>query len=157
MAETPALTPTEAAAWRAMVVFWRQGLPRLEPTFRRVGLNHLEYGLLAVLSEQPEGSMPAGELALLAGVTSSRLSHRLNSLDQNGDIQRLPDPHDRRSVVVAVTDQGRHKVEAVYGAHLADVRRLVFDHLDAEQTAQLAAAMSAIARNLTSHHFLEGS
>lgn len=149
-----ALSEIEAAAWRAFVVFWRQGFPQLERTFRRVGLNHLEYGFLAVLSEQVDGAMPAGELAALAGISSSRLSHRLKQLEGSGDIERRPDPHDRRGVIVAVTEQGRGKVEAVYGKHLEDVRRLVFDHLTGDQTKHLADAMIAISSSLTDHTFL---
>ena len=151
------LDGTEAAAWRAMMVFWRLGLPRLERTFRRVGLSHLEYGFLAVLAEQPDGAMPAGELADLAGISSSRLSHRLKGLEAAGDITRRPDEHDRRGVVVALTDQGREKVEQVYRQHLADVRALVFDHLSASQTQALSEVMTAIASPLTSHAFLTGA
>ncbi|KAB7744221.1 MarR family transcriptional regulator [Nostocoides sp. F2B08] len=151
------LDPTEAAAWRAMVVFWRLGLPKLERTFRRVGLSHLEYGFLAVLAEQPESAMPAGELADLAGISSSRLSHRLKGLEAAGDIARRPDQHDRRGVVVVLTDQGREKVERVYRQHLADVRNLVFDHLSAAQTKALQEVMTAIAGPLTSHAFLSAT
>lgn len=154
MATPDELDPTEAAAWRSMVVFWRLGFPRLERTFRRVGLNHLEYGFLAVLAEQPDGAMPAGDLADLAGISSSRLSHRLKQLEANGDVVRHPDEHDRRSVIVAVTDQGRAKVTTVYERHLADVRQLVFDQLTDEQTRALADAMTAITAPLTTHPFL---
>lgn len=154
MARSTPLDDVEAATWRAMVVFWRLGFPQLERTFRRVGLNHLEYGFLAVLSEQPDGTMPAGELAALAGITSSRLSHRLKQLEAAGDIERHPDPHDRRGVLVSVTRQGRGKVEAVFDQHLADVRRLVFDQLTVEQTRNLGDAMATIASNLTDHPFL---
>jgi DNA-binding MarR family transcriptional regulator len=157
MADPPDLDPVEAAAWRAMVVFWRLGFPLLERTFRRVGLNHLDYGFLAVLAEQPEGTMPAGELADLAGISSSRLSHRLKRLEAAGDVTRHPDPYDRRGVVVAVTDQGQDKIAAVYTQHLADVRRLVFDHLTDEQTRALRDAMIAITSPLTSHPFLHGN
>lgn len=148
------LDDVEAAAWRAFVVFWRQGFPQLERTFRRVGLNHLEYGFLAVLSERSDGSMPAGELAELAGITSSRLSHRLKQLEAAGDIERRPDPYDRRGVIVAITGQGRDKVDAVFERHLDDVRRLVFDHLSADQTRELRDVMIAITSALTDHDFL---
>lgn len=157
MGSPKALDATESAAWRAMVVFWRLGFPRLERTFRRVGLNHLEYGFLAVLAEQPQGAMPAGDLAELAGISSSRLSHRLKQLEAAGDVERRTDTHDRRSVIVAVTDQGRSKVDDVHQQHLADVRQLVFDHLDPEQTRALAEAMVAITTNLTAHPFLHGT
>ncbi|MCB1007133.1 MAG: MarR family transcriptional regulator [Acidimicrobiales bacterium] len=156
MVRSSGLDDVEAAAWRAFVVFWRQGFPQLERTFRRVGLNHLEYGFLAVLSEQPDGTMAAGELAELAGISSSRLSHRLKQLEARGDVERRPDPHDRRGVIVAVTRQGRDKVAAVYKDHVADVRRLVFDPLDDEQVPQLRDAMVAIASRLTDHRFLTG-
>lgn len=155
MAATP-LDPTEAAAWRAFLVFWRQGFPQLERTFRRYGLNHLEYGFLAVLSEQEDGAMAAGELALLAGISSSRLSHRLKQLESRGDVERRPDERDGRGVIVAVTDQGRRKAADAYEDHLADVRRLLFDQLSEDQTAALADAMMAIASNLTDHRFLNG-
>ncbi len=154
MADPPDLDPVEAAAWRAMVVFWRLGFPRLERTFHRVGLSHLDYGFLAVLSEQPGGAMPAGELADLAGISSSRLSHRLKRLEAAGDVVRHPDPHDRRGVLVAITDQGRDKIATVYTQHLTDVRRLVFDHLTDNQTRELRDALLAITSPLTAHPFL---
>ena len=58
--------------------------------------------------------------------------------------------------MVAVTQQGRDKVESVYARHLQDVRRLVFDHLTEAQTEHLAEAMVAIASKLTEHRFLPG-
>jgi DNA-binding MarR family transcriptional regulator len=151
------LDEVESAAWRAFVVFWRQGFPQLERTFRRAGLNHLEYGVLAVLAQQPDGCMSAGELASLAGISSSRMSHRLKQLESDGDVERRPDESDGRGVIVAVTKQGRAKVAALYPDHLADVRRLVFDHLTSEQKQGLRDAMMAIASGLSDHPFLAGS
>jgi hypothetical protein len=42
---------------------WRLGLLQFDSTVRRHSVNHLEYGLLAVLPEQPDGTITAGELA----------------------------------------------------------------------------------------------
>lgn len=148
------LDDDESTAWRALMVFWRQGLPMLEGTFRRVGLNHLEYGLLAVLSEQPDGAMSAGELAALAGVSTSRLAHRLKQLEADGHVARRADPHDGRAVIVAITAQGQRTVDELYSQHLADVRALVFDRLTHDQTVALADSMTAVASGLTDHPFL---
>lgn len=151
---TKPLSSTETRAWRAFVILWRLGLPQFDRTFRRHGLNHLEYGLLAVLAEQPGGTMNAGELADLAGITSSRLSHRLKTMEDRGDVERSPSPHDARGVLVAITYQGRDKIAAVSDSHTADIRRIMFDPLTEGQTDELADALMVIARHLTGHPFL---
>ena len=101
--DAPDLSASEDAAWRSMIVIWRQGFARLDRTFRRHGLIHLEYGILAVLSEAPNATMPAGELADLSGLSTSHLSHRLKVMEQRGDIVRTASTTDRRMVSVALT------------------------------------------------------
>lgn len=151
---TAPLDDDQTTAWRALVLFWRLGLPQLDRTFRRHGMTHLEYGLLVVLGEQRDGQLSAGDLAALAGVTSSRLSHRLRAMEERGDVQRLADPHDGRGTVVRITTAGRRRAEAATGEHRADVRTLVFDRLTPEQTQALADAMGAVAGPLSDHPFL---
>jgi hypothetical protein len=48
-------------------------------TFRAHGLVHVEYGLLAGLSEQPDG-LRLCDLARVMNVSPSRLSHRMRKL-----------------------------------------------------------------------------
>jgi DNA-binding MarR family transcriptional regulator len=148
------LNETETRAWRSFVMMWQKGLPRFDRTFRQHGLIHIEYGIMAVLAEQPGGGMCAGDLADLAGVTSSRLSHRLNAMEQRGDITRRVSTTDARMIEVAITDQGRERITAVADEHTADIRRLMFEPLDEEQTRQLADALMVIASKLTDHPFL---
>ena len=147
------LGSSEDAAWRSMIVIWRQGFARLDRTFRRHDLIHLEYGILAVLSEAPDATMPAGELADLSGLSTSHLSHRLKVMEQRGDVIRTASTSDRRMVSVTLTPQGRDLLERVAPEHAADIQALMFEPLSASETQTLAAILAKIAAPLSSHPF----
>ncbi len=136
-----------------MIVIWRQGFARLDRTFRRHGLIHLEYGILAVLSEAPDATMPAGELADLSGLSTSHLSHRLKVMEQRGDIARTASTTDRRMVSVALTPQGRDLLDRVAPEHAADVQALMFEPLSASETRTLSTLLTKIAAPLSTHPF----
>jgi DNA-binding MarR family transcriptional regulator len=141
------LDDTEQIAWRGLVAFTTVGLPRIERTLKAHGLVHVEYGILAVLSEQTCG-MRLSTLAKLLGVSPSRLTHRMAKLTERGLVATTPCPEDGRGILASITPTGRALVEAVAPVHVEDVRATVFDHLDAEETRALAAAMSQVAAGL---------
>ena len=151
--DAPDLSASEDAAWRSMVVIWRLGFARLDRTFRRHGLIHLEYGILAVLSEAPDSTMTAGELADLSGLSTSHLSHRLKVMEERGDIVRAAGTTDRRMVTVTLTSQGRTLLERVAPEHAADIQALMFEPLSASETKTLAALLTKIAGQLSTHPF----
>ncbi len=153
MSDPEWLQHDEERVWRSLIVLWRLGFLQLERTFRSFGLNHLEYGILAVLSESDDGTLTAGQLAALTGLSTSHLSHRLANLESKGRIERAADPADRRMVKIVVTEAGRVLVEEVAPAHVNDVRRLVFDHLDTAEVAALAVSLGRLADNLTNERF----
>lgn len=150
------LSDSEDAAWRSMIVIWRQGFARLDRTFRRHGLIHLEYGILAVLSEAPDETMTAGELADLSGLSTSHLSHRLKVMEGRGDIARAASPTDRRMVSVSLTPQGRRLLERVAPEHAADVHALMVEPLTPAEVRTLAHLLGKIAAPLSSHPFVAG-
>ena len=150
------LTADQEKAWRSLIVIWRVGFARLDRTFRKFGLIHLEYGILSVLTEAPEGTMPAGELAEIAGLSTSHLSHRIKVMEERGYVTRGSGVRDGRVVLVSITPEGRELRERVAPVHRADVTTMMFDALDARQTAQLADELSAVARALTDHPFATG-
>ena len=80
----------------------------------------------------------------------SHLSHRLKNLETKGLIERAPDAEDRRIVNITITDAGRRLVDEVAPAHVTDVRRLVFDHLDGDEVEVLAESLGRLADNLGS-------
>jgi DNA-binding MarR family transcriptional regulator len=66
-----------------------------------------------------------------AGVTS-----RIDRLERRGLVRRLPDPDDRRGVIVELTDQGLEIVDAAVAALTISDRQLL-ERLDAREIAQL--------------------
>jgi DNA-binding MarR family transcriptional regulator len=71
----------------------------------------------------------AGQLAKIAELSSGAMTNRLDRLEQAGFVQRIPDPNDRRGVLVELTAAGRKKWLESTGA-------------EAEREALIAAALT---------------
>lgn len=61
------------------------------------------------------GGRSVGDLARAAGVSSRNVTGLVDTLERGGLVRRTPDPDDRRSVVVSITDVG--------GAWVAEFRQ----------------------------------
>jgi len=72
-----------------------------------------------------------------AMLSTAGMTNRLDRLEQAGLVRRLPDPDDRRGILVELTDAGRELAEAAGDAESRASRRL-FDRLDASERAELA-------------------
>lgn len=103
----------------------------------QAGINHVYYMLLSILSGQPEHKLPLTELARLAAMEQSRASHAVSSLEQRGWVERQRCPTDRRVQYIVLTDLGMDVLVQTAPGHVAEVRRLVFDNLDAHDLAHL--------------------
>jgi len=55
---------------------------------------------------------------------------------------------DGRGNVARLTERGLAKLESAWPAHLASVRRRVFDHIDAAAVERAAQALSSVAAHL---------
>jgi DNA-binding MarR family transcriptional regulator len=91
------------------------------------------------------------DLADAANVSQSRLSHRLRTLVERGDVAITADTDDRRGKHATLTIAGRRRLEELAPRHVEDVRRVVFDHLDEPETEALAQALSKVASALCDH------
>ena len=145
------LDDDQQQAWRAFLVIVNRGLPELERTLKEHDLLVVHYSILVALSAAPDETMRLAELADAANVSQSRLTHRLRILVERGDVVITADVDDRRGKHAALTAAGRRRLEAVAPLHAEDVQRVFFDHLDAGETASLAAALSKVAGGLCDH------
>jgi DNA-binding MarR family transcriptional regulator len=89
----------------------------MDETLADRGLSYGEYKLLGHLRHQrPEPRLSAGRLAQWAELSSGAMTNRIDQLEKAGLVKRLPDPDDRRGILVELTDEGRHAYDEAVGA-----------------------------------------
>jgi DNA-binding MarR family transcriptional regulator len=116
----------------------------LDETLSGHGLSHGEW---KVLSSLRWAGLPyrrsAGELARIADLSSGAMTNRLDRLEGVGLVRRVPDPDDRRGVLVELTDQGRRLWENAIGAQ-AEKEALLASALTKRELEQLNALLRRV-------------
>jgi DNA-binding MarR family transcriptional regulator len=109
----------------------------MDETLGEVGLDTAEYKALSVLAQggPPHRSTP-GRLAKRMELSSGAMTNRLDRLEQAGLVRRLPDPDDRRGVLVELTDHGRETYRSAVGVQ-AQKETLMAAALTETQKSQL--------------------
>jgi len=109
----------------------------------RLGLPYNDVRALSVLTESEDALGPV-ELGNRLGMRSASATELVDRLESSGHVRRARHPHDRRRVVLEVTDTGRRSVMAELGPLLARFDR-VADELGPEGSAAVVAYLRAIA------------
>lgn len=89
---------TEAALNQVMREASAQGVLFSQAVADRVGMNPTDLESLDILARN--GSMTAGRLAELTGLTTGAITGLIDRLERRGYARREPHPTDRRSVIV---------------------------------------------------------
>lgn len=149
-AEPPTwLDDDEQRAWRALAAVVLKLPGALDAQLRRDhGLRHVDYWVLALLSEADGRRSPLHRLAGQANASLSRLSHVVTRLEQRGLVTREASTQDARVTDAVLTDAGFEVLERAAPDHVAEVRRLVFDALDPDEVATLEHVAASIAAQL---------
>jgi DNA-binding MarR family transcriptional regulator len=124
------LDERESRAWRGLQFMHMQ----LDAALARdlaadSSLSIQDYAVLVALTDEPDASLRAFELADLLGWDKTRLSHHIKRMVARGLVSKQVCPSDRRGFDVAITDAGRRAIEAAAPGHVATVRRLFIDLL----------------------------
>jgi DNA-binding MarR family transcriptional regulator len=99
---------------------------RLEPVYREHGLEPGWHDVLATLRRSgPPYRLRPSEFSGALMLTSSGTTKRLDRLEQAGLIERDPDPHDRRGVLITLTPAGIELIDKLTAAHMANEARLL--------------------------------
>ncbi len=134
------LTPNEMVAWRKYIIASRQLLAALDADLKEHDLTLPDYEILALLSDAPDRQMRMSELAKIALLSRSRLSHRMKVMEKAGWIKREPCPVDKRGYFAVMTAKGWKAIVAAAPDHVESVRARFIDHLskaDQEAIAQI--------------------
>lgn len=116
--------------------------------FSTHGLETWEFDVLAALRRAgPPYDLSPGRLVAETLVTSGTMTNRVDRLVGRGLVERRPDPHDRRGVLVSLTASGRRTVDAALDELLAHERRIL-GSLGTRDARQLADALRTLARNI---------
>jgi DNA-binding MarR family transcriptional regulator len=106
--------------------------------FGRYGLTWGEHLVLAALRRAgPPYRMNPTTLFDSMILSSGAMTNRLDRLEEMGLVRRLPDPNDRRGVLVELTPKGRALVDEAVVAHIANEERLLAG-LSATERTKLA-------------------
>ena len=98
----------------------------MAPLFIGLGLQEGEFDVLATLrrSGAPFTLSPT-QLYEAMMLSSGGMTARLNRMEKRGLIARLPNPEDRRGVLVQLTDQGHNLIERAVALHAENETRLL--------------------------------
>jgi DNA-binding MarR family transcriptional regulator len=131
---------TEAITQRVHLI--NRGLERaLSEITERHGLNVGEYKVLTILRGQGEPyRLSPTKLAEWCLLSSGAMTNRLDNLEREGLVERIPDPSDRRSVQVGLTSKG-HGVWDEMAGEAAEREALIASALDHDEKEQLNALL----------------
>ena len=128
-----------------------QGLTsEMDKTFAAHGLNHAKFDVLATLrrSGAPYRLSP-NDLLAATMVTSGTMTNRIDQLVKAGLVERIQNPDDGRSFLIALTDKGFEIIEEAVDDHVATQTRLTAG-LSPEETEALNKLLKKFLANLDS-------
>ncbi|WP_220447760.1 MarR family winged helix-turn-helix transcriptional regulator [Nonomuraea diastatica] len=119
---------------------------------REYGLTQQQGQLLCVLMAQPYGM---SELGATLGLAKSSLTGLVDRTERNGLVQRDPDPHDSRAVIVALTRRGAKLADAFYVETCRRIEELTTGLIPAERDTLAALLTRVVMDNKVPTVFLE--
>jgi DNA-binding MarR family transcriptional regulator len=118
---------------------------RLEGALDGLGLSLAKFNVLSRLAETDE-AMPLSQLAERCSCVRSNITQLVDRLEADRFVERLNDPHDRRSVRAGLTSAGRERhAEALTVVRETESR--VFAGLDEADRATLCRLLGRLESN----------
>jgi DNA-binding MarR family transcriptional regulator len=96
-----------------------------ESTAERFDLDGGECKVLLKLRQAPGRTMTPGQLSTKLVLSTGAMTNRLDHLEDAGLIRRDRDEHDRRSVIVRLTDRGAAVIEEAIAAEAKEESRVM--------------------------------
>ena len=142
------LNPREMKAWRSYIIASRRLLEALESDLDGHDLSMPDYEVLAQLSDAPDRRMRMSELAEIAMLSKSRLSHRMKVMEKSGWVRREVCPDDKRGSFAVMTEKGWRAIVKAAPDHVASVRNRFVDNLTLKEQEELAKIFDRVTTKL---------
>ena len=110
---------------------------------QQVGLPLRWYDVLVQLEESPEG-IPMSELAGTILHSKSGFTRLVDKMEQAGLVRRVRPEHDRRSILVVLTDAGTDTMHHARRYHRDGIERHFARHLTDNEIKVLARALEKV-------------
>ena len=142
--QTRWLNPREMKAWRSYIIASRRLLEALETDLDGHDLSMADYEVMAQLSEAPGRRMRMSELAEVALVSRSRLSHRIKVLELEGWVERVRCSEDKRGLFAVLTSRGVKKISQIAPTYKACLKKRWLSQLSPTEQVQIEKIFSRI-------------
>jgi len=119
----------------------------LEIQIRPFGLTESEFRVLATLFSQPEGCAHPSDLCAKTSLSPANMSRISDALVSRDLITRLSSVHDRRKMVLRITEQGEELVRRLLPPMYGPLLEIFKDFSEGEQL-QLIAQLKLLGANL---------
>jgi MarR family transcriptional repressor of emrRAB len=150
-ARMPDLPLTEVLLCRLMLHMGREMSAMLEHQIRPFGLAEAEFRVLTTLFSQPDGVAHPSDLCARAGQSPANMSRISDALVSRDLITRVLSVHDRRRMVLRITEQGEELVRQLLPKMFVPLRGLFAQFPETEQR-ELIGQLKRLAVNLAEAH-----
>ena len=114
-----------------------------------LGVNRTDSRCIDILEQH--GRMTAGHLALLSGLSTGAVTAVIDRLERAGYAQRVPDPSDRRHVLVELTELARERIWELMGRPLREATVPVMERYS-DQELELLLEFQRAGREIQERH-----
>ena len=137
-------TPARLRAWR---LYFESALALLDvldtELERDAGIPMRWYDVLVQLEESPEG-IPMNALADRILYSKSGFTRVVDRMEEAGLVRRVRPQHDRRSILVVLTDNGTETMERARRHHRDGIERHFSQHLSEHEIKTLTRALEKV-------------
>jgi len=137
-ARVPDLPFTEIVICRLLIHLGREMATGFEQRIRPFGLTEAEFRVLTTLFSQPDGVAHPSDLCVRAGQSPANISRISDALVARDLITRLLSAHDRRRMVLRITEQGEDLVRRLLPRMFGSLRAMYAEFSESEQQLLIA-------------------
>jgi MarR family transcriptional repressor of emrRAB len=137
-ARVPDLPFTEIVLCRLLIHLGREMATGFEQKIRPFGLAEAEFRVLTTLFSQPDGVAHPSDLCVRAGQSPANISRISDALVSRDLITRVLSAHDRRRMVLRITEQGEDLVRRLLPKLFGSLRAMYAEFSEIEQQQLIA-------------------